>query len=145
MPRLTVVKRRQHYRLRQVAVTALLLASSPSAAFVSSTAYSGVIPLVASTCRSASSLAKSSWGSGLRGGSSLDLTSRSRFGIGVPRTTTTERTMSSSTTTDVDATATTVSMTPASKLEALRSKMKELNLDVYLVPSDDPHLSGKYL
>jgi hypothetical protein len=33
--------------------------------------------------------------------------------------------------------------TPASKLDALRSKMKELDLDVYLVPSDDPHLSGK--
>jgi hypothetical protein len=50
--------------------------------------------------------------------------------------------MSTSTTTDADATAT-VTMAPASKLEALRSKMKELNLDVYLVPSDDPHLSGK--
>lgn len=35
-------------------------------------------------------------------------------------------------------------MTPASKLDILRSKMKELNLDVYLVPSDDPHLSGEY-
>jgi hypothetical protein len=34
-------------------------------------------------------------------------------------------------------------MTPAAKLEALRSKMKELDLDVYLVPSGDPHLSGK--
>lgn len=34
-------------------------------------------------------------------------------------------------------------MTPASKLDLLRSKMKELNLDVYLVPSDDPHLSGE--
>lgn len=28
------------------------------------------------------------------------------------------------------------------KLDALRSRMKELDLDVYLVPSDDPHLSG---
>lgn len=27
------------------------------------------------------------------------------------------------------------------KLSALRTKMEELNLDVYLVPSDDPHLS----
>lgn len=36
------------------------------------------------------------------------------------------------------------SMTPAAKLEALRARMKELNLDVYLVPSDDPHLSGMY-
>ena len=49
----------------------------------------------------------------------------------------------STTMTDAEATATTVAMTPASKLEALRSKMKELNLDVYLIPSDDPHLSGK--
>jgi hypothetical protein len=34
-------------------------------------------------------------------------------------------------------------MTAAAKLEMLRSKMKELDLDVYLVPSGDPHLSGK--
>ena len=34
--------------------------------------------------------------------------------------------------------------TPASKLEALRSKMKELDLDCYIIPSDDPHLSGKF-
>lgn len=27
------------------------------------------------------------------------------------------------------------------KLEALRAKMEELALDVYLVPTDDPHLS----
>lgn len=33
-------------------------------------------------------------------------------------------------------------MTPAEKLQALRKKMKELNLDVYVVPTDDPHLSG---
>jgi Xaa-Pro aminopeptidase len=32
-------------------------------------------------------------------------------------------------------------MTPAAKLEALRARMKDLDLDVYLVPSDDPHLS----
>ena len=31
--------------------------------------------------------------------------------------------------------------TTGEKLEALRSKMKELDLDVYIVPSDDPHLS----
>jgi hypothetical protein len=42
-------------------------------------------------------------------------------------------------TTEVLASAT---MTPAEKLESLRARMKELNLDVYLVPSDDPHLSG---
>lgn len=32
-------------------------------------------------------------------------------------------------------------MTPAEKLETLRAKMKELNLDVVIIPSDDPHLS----
>lgn len=35
------------------------------------------------------------------------------------------------------------SITMAQKLEALRARMKELDLDVYLIPSDDPHLSGK--
>lgn len=33
-------------------------------------------------------------------------------------------------------------MTPTEKLQALRAQMKELGIDVYLVPSDDPHLSG---
>jgi hypothetical protein len=33
-------------------------------------------------------------------------------------------------------------MSAGDKLDALRSRMKELDLDVYLVPSDDPHLSG---
>jgi len=32
-------------------------------------------------------------------------------------------------------------ITPDPKLSSLRKQMKELNLDVYLVPSDDPHLS----
>jgi hypothetical protein len=32
------------------------------------------------------------------------------------------------------------SMSAGEKLDALRSRMK----DVYLVPSDDPHLSGTY-
>jgi len=35
-------------------------------------------------------------------------------------------------------------MTSAEKLERLRARMMELDLDVYLVPSDDPHLSGEY-
>ena len=30
-----------------------------------------------------------------------------------------------------------------SKLTSLRALMKERNVDIYLVPSDDPHLSGK--
>eukprot|EP00535_Pseudo-nitzschia_heimii_P013213 CAMPEP_0197199466 /NCGR_PEP_ID=MMETSP1423-20130617/33898_1 /TAXON_ID=476441 /ORGANISM="Pseudo-nitzschia heimii, Strain UNC1101" /LENGTH=644 /DNA_ID=CAMNT_0042653323 /DNA_START=228 /DNA_END=2159 /DNA_ORIENTATION=- len=34
-----------------------------------------------------------------------------------------------------------VPMTPALKLEYLRAKMKELSLDCYIIPSDDPHLS----
>lgn len=34
-------------------------------------------------------------------------------------------------------------MKPSAKLEALRKSMKELDLDVYIQPSDDPHLSGK--
>ncbi len=33
--------------------------------------------------------------------------------------------------------------TPALKLEELRAKMKELSLDCYIIPSDDPHLSGE--
>jgi hypothetical protein len=28
------------------------------------------------------------------------------------------------------------------KVDALRGRMKELGLDVYMVPTDDPHLSG---
>lgn len=37
--------------------------------------------------------------------------------------------------------ASSTALTPGEKLEALRSKMKELNIDAYIVPSDDPHLS----
>jgi hypothetical protein len=36
------------------------------------------------------------------------------------------------------------SMTPSAKLDALRQRMKELDLDVYLVPTDDPHLCGMF-
>ena len=42
---------------------------------------------------------------------------------------------------NVDATMET--KTPAVKLEELRAKMKELSLDCYIIPSDDPHLSGE--
>ena len=51
----------------------------------------------------------------------------------------------STTTTDVTegSASSSAAMTPAEKLEALRAKMKELNLDVYIIPSDDPHLSGE--
>ena len=65
---------------------------------------------------------------------------RNKFGL-LPRTRTSFSKMSTTAdetmTTDVAATAT--SQEP--KLSALRTKMEELNLDVYLVPSDDPHLS----
>ena len=33
--------------------------------------------------------------------------------------------------------------TSTSKLEALRARMKELSIDCYIIPTDDPHLSGK--
>jgi hypothetical protein len=36
-----------------------------------------------------------------------------------------------------------IDLTQASKLATLCSKMKELDLDMYIVPSDDPHLSSK--
>jgi hypothetical protein len=70
-------------------------------------------------------------------------------------TTTTTTALSSSTATNEDIAATTMTttttstsspsdnvLTPASKLEALRLRMKELDLDAYLIPPDDPHLSG---
>lgn len=51
--------------------------------------------------------------------------------------------MSSTTDAPTDSETSITTMTPLAKLEALRSVMKEYDLDVYLVPSDDPHLSGK--
>jgi hypothetical protein len=36
------------------------------------------------------------------------------------------------------------SMTPSERLSSLRQRMAELDLDVYVVPSDDPHLSGTF-
>ena len=32
--------------------------------------------------------------------------------------------------------------TTSSKLTSLRALMKDRNIDIYLIPSDDPHLSG---
>lgn len=51
----------------------------------------------------------------------------------------------SSTSTSVTTTAssTSTSMTPLEKLTALRDQMKEKELDVWIVPTDDPHLSGR--
>lgn len=49
--------------------------------------------------------------------------------------------MSSITTSNNVASASSTALTPGEKLEALRSKMKELNIDAYIIPSDDPHLS----
>ncbi len=43
------------------------------------------------------------------------------------------------TTSTTDDASTTANSDP--KLDALRSKLQELDLDIYLVPSDDPHLS----
>lgn len=36
------------------------------------------------------------------------------------------------------------SMSAADKLTALRTRMQEANVDVWIVPTDDPHLSGEY-
>ena len=55
--------------------------------------------------------------------------------------TTTSTTTTSSSTDNPSSTSNT--MTPAAKIQALRTRMKELEIDVYLVPSDDPHLSGE--
>ena len=52
----------------------------------------------------------------------------------------TPRTMST-TSDEMTAAETATAVTPDPKLTALRRKMEELDLDVYLVPSDDPHLS----
>jgi hypothetical protein len=35
-------------------------------------------------------------------------------------------------------------MSAQTKVDVLRGRMKELGLDVYLIPTDDPHLSGSY-
>jgi hypothetical protein len=55
--------------------------------------------------------------------------------VNIDSTTTTTTTSSSSAAPNVKS--------PAENLLALRSIMKELDLDVYLVPTDDPHLSGR--
>ena len=44
----------------------------------------------------------------------------------------------------VDTTMASSTMTAAEKLSELRKLMKEHSVDIYLVPSDDPHLSGNY-
>ena len=49
--------------------------------------------------------------------------------------------MTSSATTECSASTAAVPTTPSPKLDALRSKMKSLNIDAYVVPTDDPHLS----
>jgi len=75
------------------------------------------------------------------GGSFLTTPKKNQNHHGLFSTTTTPTTEeSSSSSTDT----TKCTMTPSEKLRALRTRMKELDLDVYLVPSDDPHLSGKF-
>ena len=63
-------------------------------------------------------------------------------------TTTTSHSSSTSTTSEEAATATTTetsTMDASAKLHALRSRMQELGVDIYLVPTDDPHLCGTLL
>ena len=45
--------------------------------------------------------------------------------------------------TDAIVPTTTTTTASSNKLTILRDLMKERNIDVYLIPSDDPHLSGK--
>ena len=49
--------------------------------------------------------------------------------------------VSTSSETDTALTATNADVAEDPKLLALRSKMKELGVDAFIVPSDDPHLS----
>ena len=118
MPRLAPAAS-QKPRLRQVAVTALFatLASSSSSAFSNSVASR-----------------KSTFGFSTRGGSLSSPSTKPPTTAGVFQM--------SSTTVDAPGDTATSPITPTAKLEALRSKMKEYDLDVYLVPTDDPHLSG---
>jgi hypothetical protein len=112
--------------LYHAAATALFaLVSTPSSAFVASTSF----VVRQNSFSTSSSGQNSNVALGFRGGNQNNVD-----------TTTTSLTMTATTTAD---TASATTMTPGSKLEALRQKMKELNLDVYLIPSDDPHLSGK--
>jgi hypothetical protein len=62
----------------------------------------------------------------------------SKLRCGGSTATVTEQT--TTTTTSADA----LTMSAQSKVDALRGRMKDLGLDVYLVPTDDPHLSGSY-
>ena len=52
-------------------------------------------------------------------------------------------TMSQMVSSATDAIVPTTTTTSSNKLTVLRDLMKERNIDVYLIPSDDPHLSGK--
>lgn len=124
-------------RLHQVAVTALfatLASSSSSSAFNSWTGTTRGPFAVSRGGHYSSSLVPDD----RRVGFTTTTSSQSK-------STSTRSTMTSSTATDNDTDQATVStmMSSAEKLEVLRAKMKELELDVYLVPSDDPHLSGK--
>ena len=117
------------YRLRDVTTLFALAASSPLAASL------GVL------ANNQSRLPLSTFG--IVGRSSSPFSSNS-----IPNTTTRMSGSNSNTITIKDQdqesdVMTQTAMTPASKLEALRSKMKELSLDCYIIPTDDPHLSGK--
>ncbi len=124
MPRLSSTLSK--HRLHQVAVTALF------ATLASSSSSSAFNPL-ATTTRGPFLVS--------RGGYSSIFVPGDRR---VAFTTSKSSSMSSSTVTDTAEATTLASLSPSEKLEALRAKMKELDLDVYLVPSDDPHLSGMW-
>jgi len=86
---------------------------------------------------------------GLRGGTggsisstTFDSSSNQPLTAAAAAATTTSRLYQSVIASESDTTSpASVIMTPAEKLTALRERMKHLNLDVYLVPSGDPHLS----
>jgi len=142
MPRLsTAITTQPKPRLRQVAVTALfatLASSSSSSAFSNCWSSGAGNSNTRPTCATFGLLSSVS-----RGGSQTFLERRSMTSL--DRKSKMSSTVSDTAAEEATSQAAATSMTPAAKLEALRAKMKELNLDAYLVPSDDPHLSGTFV
>ena len=146
-----------HRRLASAALLALTASFHPAQCFSSSSFPTGntnshtpspfvVVPPRWSTTTSTSNCAVPVPAFDLlRGGAAGAGASRSKTTLAQAQTQSavTETEPSPSPSSNEEMTATASAMTPASKLEALRSRMKELDLDVYIVPSDDPHLSGK--
>eukprot|EP00934_Nitzschia_sp_Nitz4_P001453 Nitzschia sp. Nitz4//scaffold31_size150131//132990//135339//NITZ4_002853-RA/size150131-augustus-gene-0.9-mRNA-1//1//CDS//3329547734//1453//frame0 len=116
--------------LRQVAVSALFASLATSHSFVFSCPISG------SFHRGFALL------SGVSGTSLPRSSTQHRFPVGPFLTDRITRTMATNAGDDSSSNPTSQSSKSSKDtLEALRARMKELNLDVYLVPSDDPHLS----